>query len=50
MADKRSWTPQVAANTRFPRDAKAIAIAAVTLVFPTPPLPVTKSKRREDHG
>jgi hypothetical protein len=37
----------MAMSTRFPREARAMAIAAETVVLPTPPLPVTKRKRRE---
>src|SRR5262245_53525889 len=42
----RSLALHIAMSTRLPRAASARASAAETVVLPTPPLPVTKMKRR----
>ncbi len=43
--EKRSFALHAQQRTRLPRAAYPSASAAVTVVFPTPPLPVTKTKR-----
>jgi hypothetical protein len=45
IADRRSLALHMATRTRFPRAASASASAAHTVVFPTPPLPVTMRNR-----
>src|SRR4051812_14622196 len=46
MAERRSLDCGMATRTRLPWAASAIARAAQNVVLPTPPLPVTKRKRR----
>ena len=46
IALRRSFALHMATSTRFPREAMASASAPHTVVLPTPPLPVTKRKRR----
>src|SRR6516225_3609720 len=41
----RSLALHIATSTRLPLAASASASAAHTVVFPTPPLPVTRTKR-----
>ena len=45
MTLSRSLALHIAMRTRLPFDASASASAAQTVVFPTPPLPVTRTKR-----
>src|SRR6188768_3823136 len=44
--DSRSLAPQAVTSTRRPRAESERASAAVTVVLPTPPLPVMNRKRR----
>src|SRR6478609_10179638 len=44
--ESRSFAPQTVTNTRRPRAESERASAAVTVVLPTPPLPVMNRKRR----
>jgi hypothetical protein len=50
IVERRSFAWHMAMRTRFPFAARARASAAHTVVFPTPPLPVTMRKRREASG
>src|SRR5512137_1353652 len=46
MGATRSRASTSATRTRFPRRAASVARAAATVDFPTPPLPVTTTRRR----
>ena len=46
----RSLGSETAIKTRLPRAASATASAAVSVVFPVPPLPVTNKNRRWSRG
>ena len=45
IALRRSLALHIATRTRLPLAASASASAAQTVVFPTPPLPVTRTNR-----
>ena len=47
---ERCWSPTSHTTTRLPRRAAASPSAAATVVLPTPPLPVTSTRRLSSRG